>query len=77
MLDAREPEQILTAKKVRSIVSVSKTTMHDWIKRGKFPAPYRLGPGRVGYKRSEIDAWIESRPRVVTNLSSQSDANAA
>ena len=79
MSDARgvEPATFLTARQVRSIVTLSKTTMHDWIKSGRFPAPYRLGPGRVGFKRSDIDAWIESRPRVATDLAKPSASGAS
>jgi predicted DNA-binding transcriptional regulator AlpA len=30
----------------------------------RFPKPYRLSGNRVGWKRSELRAWCESRPPV-------------
>jgi predicted DNA-binding transcriptional regulator AlpA len=30
---------------------------------GRFPAPIELGPNRIGWRNSEIQSWIASRPR--------------
>jgi prophage regulatory protein len=46
-----------------AVALVSKVQLYQWIKEGNFPAPYRLGKARVGWKKSEVDAWVESRPR--------------
>lgn len=51
----------------RNIARVGKTTLYKWIRTGAFPAPYRLGRSRVGFKRTEIEAWVNSRERI-TNL---------
>jgi len=32
------------------------------IGRGEFPAPVKLGARAVGWRRSDIEAWLESRP---------------
>jgi len=29
----------------------------------EYPRPYRIGANRVGWKRSELKAWCESRPQ--------------
>jgi predicted DNA-binding transcriptional regulator AlpA len=29
----------------------------------RYPRPYRLGANRVGWKRSELRAWCDSRPQ--------------
>ncbi len=29
-----------------------------------FPAPYQLGPNRVGFDEAELEEWERSRPRV-------------
>ncbi len=31
-----------------------------------FPAPMQLGPNAIGWYEHEIDAWLESRPRVTS-----------
>jgi predicted DNA-binding transcriptional regulator AlpA len=33
------------------------------VRAGKFPAPIELGPNAIGWFRTEIDAWLASRPR--------------
>jgi prophage regulatory protein len=30
-------------------------------KKGLFPKPIQLGPGRVAYVAAEIDAWLEAK----------------
>jgi prophage regulatory protein len=42
-------------------VNISKTSMYSWMKSGDFPQPVRLGPRSVAWRRSDVDAWIESR----------------
>jgi len=36
---------------------------HLWrlSKRGDFPKPVNVGPGRIAWVASEIDAWIKAR----------------
>ena len=29
----------------------------------RYPRPYRIGANRVGWKRSELRAWCDSRPQ--------------
>lgn len=41
--------------------SLSRATLYREVAGGRFPKPHRLSPGRVGWLRSEIDAWIATR----------------
>jgi prophage regulatory protein len=43
--------------------SLSTATLKRAARAQKFPLPMELGPNRIGWRRSEIDAWIASRPR--------------
>lgn len=49
-------------------IAMSSSTLDRLIKKGLFPAPFVLGePGysrSVGWSAEEVEAWIESRPRV-------------
>lgn len=63
----------LDCKRVMAIALVSKVQLYQWIKDGNFPAPYRLGKARVGWKKSEVDAWVESRPRTFSAASKKAD----
>jgi predicted DNA-binding transcriptional regulator AlpA len=40
---------------------LSRTTAWRLQKRGEFPAPYAISPGRVGYREDEVEAWRISR----------------
>ena len=42
---------------------------HSWIclavQEGRFPAPIQLGARAIGWKRSDLQAWLDSRQRVL------------
>jgi prophage regulatory protein len=46
----------LRIKQVQQIVPVSKSTIYEWIKQGKFPAPTKLGERTSAWNE---DAVIE------------------
>jgi prophage regulatory protein len=48
-------------KEVARTTGLSRTTAWRLQKRGEFPAPYIISPGRVGYREDEIEAWRASR----------------
>ncbi|OZI27535.1 helix-turn-helix transcriptional regulator [Bordetella genomosp. 7] len=50
---------------VLKMTSMSVTQLYSAMKNGGFPEPYQLGPRRLAWKRSEVLAWLESRPRGV------------
>ncbi|MBV9824141.1 MAG: AlpA family phage regulatory protein [Alphaproteobacteria bacterium] len=45
--------------------AVGKSRVQLWrdIRDGRFPAPIELGPNSVAWLRSEVDAFLSSRPR--------------
>ena len=49
-------------------VSMSSSTLDRLVKKGLFPKPFVIGePGysrSVGWSAEEVEAWINSRPRV-------------
>ena len=54
-------DRLLTLDEVQRIHPVSRTTRWRMIRRGEFPCPLRLSPGRVGWKESDVRAWLEAR----------------
>jgi prophage regulatory protein len=48
-------------KKVEPRVGISRTTAWRLQRRGDFPRPYVVSPGRVAYRESEVEAWKVSR----------------
>ena len=52
---------ILRQRDVEERLGVGRTTLWQWRKDGIFPAPMRLGPSLIGWRESEITAWLDSR----------------
>ncbi|PKN12733.1 MAG: AlpA family transcriptional regulator [Deltaproteobacteria bacterium HGW-Deltaproteobacteria-4] len=59
-------EQFFTKRQVIAITSRSATSLHRDVKAQRFPAPKSLGPLRIGWLKSDINEWLNSRPLVST-----------
>jgi len=53
----------LSWREVARVTGLSRTTAWRLQRRGEFPAPFVISPGRVGYAESEVNAWRASRER--------------
>ena len=53
--------KILRRKDVEEIVGLSRSTIYKLMSTGAFPRYIRLGPRAVGWRLSDIEAWIEFR----------------
>jgi prophage regulatory protein len=49
------------------LTGMGATWLHEAVKRGDFPAPVRLGARAVGWKKTEINAWLAGRERARAN----------
>ena len=58
--------KILDKREVSKIVHLSATTIWRLEQEGSFPARIQFAPGRVGWKSTDIEIWINSRPTVDT-----------
>lgn len=57
------PQEVLY--RLRDVVTITgrkRSTLYRDIAAGTFPRPVQLGPQSVAWKKSELDAWITSRP---------------
>jgi prophage regulatory protein len=54
-------ERMLSWPAVHSRTGLGRTTVFREIKAGRFPASVKISKGRVGWRESDIDAWIEAR----------------
>ena len=54
-------ECILRRPDVEARTGLSRSTIYDWMKRGEFPKPVALGSRMVGWRESDIQAWLEAR----------------
>jgi len=54
-----DAEKYLRIKQVLESVPVSKSTIWQWVKDGKFPAPIKLGPATTCWKLSDVRRFLE------------------
>ena len=54
-------DNILKRKEVMKITSLSKTSIYRLMRRGVFPKAVQVTENRVGWRESEINAWLEER----------------
>jgi prophage regulatory protein len=51
---------LYSRKQVLALTTLSPTTLWREVNRGAFPKPVRISPGRVGFPRTAVDAWLEA-----------------
>jgi predicted DNA-binding transcriptional regulator AlpA len=56
-------DKILHFRHIQEITGRSRTTIWRWEKAGQFPKRVQLGPHGIGWRASEIQAWIDQLPR--------------
>lgn len=62
-LNISEGDKILRPEVVDDLTGLSASTRYRLEARNEFPKRIRLSENSVGYRLSEVRAWIDSRPR--------------
>ena len=52
---------ILRLPKVKEKTGLSRSTIYAKVRDGSFVAPVQLSARAVGWRSSEVDAWLEAR----------------
>jgi prophage regulatory protein len=61
-MDGPRIDCVVTGPEVQRLLGdVSRGTLARWIKLGHFPPPLIIGPGRRGWRYSDVIAWIDAR----------------
>lgn len=47
---------------LKEVIGLAKWTVYDLIKKDEFPRPIQLSAGRVGWRATDLQRWIEERP---------------
>ena len=58
---SREALSIERRKQVQARTGLSRSTIYDYIRAGRFPAPVRVGDRAVGWVAGEVDAWLAAQ----------------
>jgi predicted DNA-binding transcriptional regulator AlpA len=53
-------ENGLPGRIVAKQIGVSLATLRLWSRRGSGPPFYRAGPRLIRYRKSDVDAWVQS-----------------
>ena len=56
-------DRLLRIDAVRFLTSLSRSTIYSRIATGEFPQAVRVHGNCMAWKESEVNAWIDSRPR--------------
>ncbi len=65
-------ERYIKVSEVAKRIGVARSTIYRWVDEGHFPKPVIFGPVKdynstSRWLRTEVEQWIESRPREKTN----------
>lgn len=52
---------VLRRGDVERVTGLSRSTIYDYMARGRFPRPIRLSGKSVGWLESEVGEWIKAR----------------
>jgi len=55
-------DELWSVRTIAAKTGLARSTIYAYVKQGLFPRQRRLGPGRVGWRASEVRNWIASRP---------------
>jgi prophage regulatory protein len=53
-------ETLLRRPDVETRTGLSRSTIYEWMKRGEFPQPVKLGVRIVAWRESDVTAWLEA-----------------
>ena len=53
-------EKLMRRPEVETRTGLSRSTLYDWMKRGDFPLPVKLGTRLVAWRESDVTAWLEA-----------------
>lgn len=54
-------ELLLRRPEVEARTGLSRSTLYDWMKRGEFPQPVKLGSRLVAWRERDLIEWLQSR----------------
>lgn len=56
------------AKQILPFLPFSKTTLFEWSKDGRFPAPVKLSPTMTAWNYAEVHKWLDSHTSTASEV---------
>ena len=53
--------KLLRRPEVEACTGLSRSTIYEWMKRGEFPQPVKMGARLVAWRESDVIAWLDTR----------------
>ena len=54
-------DELWNVRVISAKTGLARSTIYAYVKQGLFPRQRQLGPGRAGWRASEVRDWIASR----------------
>ncbi|WP_420715579.1 helix-turn-helix transcriptional regulator [Cupriavidus sp. D39] len=61
-------ERIVRSAEVSTRTGLSRRTLFRLVKANEFPAPYRLTDSLLGWRETDVNHWIDSRPKLTVEV---------
>jgi prophage regulatory protein len=61
ILPPPQDDELWSVRTIAAKTGLARSTIYAYVKQGLFPRQRRLGPGRVGWRASEVRHWIATR----------------
>ena len=70
-------DELLTRPEVEGLVRLKKSAIYRLSDDpdSDFPRPLKIGPKAIRWRRSELTAWLDSRPRSHRSANLEASAN--
>ena len=52
--------ELLTVNDLVSTLRITRQTLAAWVAHGTFPAPLRVGPRSLRWRRNDIERWLRA-----------------
>ncbi|WP_109356274.1 AlpA family transcriptional regulator [Sphingorhabdus sp. EL138] len=61
------PSRLIRLSEVQHRVGLGRSTIYDWMNKGKFPKAHSLSRYNVRWLESDIDEWIAAKSSLNTS----------
>lgn len=54
-------KKLYRSRELKQLLGLPLSTIYDWMKRGEFPKPIKIGKRAVAWKKEDIDRWLKEK----------------
>lgn len=60
-------DRLIRMKELNALFGIPTSTVWDWIKKGNFPKPIKMGERFIAWRESELTAWLDAKQNEQTS----------